>query len=172
MLSEQMEAHTPSPPPHNKPRTKQAQQHLNHPVSQPSPTYDTPPISYSLVPQPNLHPPIRPPNLSLATPPPHALQQPNPLRHPVKAIVALAHRAHEAAERVHLVLARVPAVLVHFADGDLHAGVVFGFDDAVRRAAFAGDVAVRPLGLVGGHWGVKERKGGEKETEEDMEVGG
>ena len=53
------------------------------------------------------------------------------------------HRPHEATQRIHLVLARVPAVLVHFADGDLHGGVVFGFDDAVCRAAFAGDVAGR-----------------------------
>jgi hypothetical protein len=35
----------------------------------------------------------------------------------------------------------VTAVLVDFCDGDLHRRVVFGFDDAVRGGAFAGDVA-------------------------------
>lgn len=79
--------------------------------------------------------------LSLATPTPHSLQQPIPLRQPIQTIIALAHRADKAAEGIDLVLARVPAILVDFADGDLHAGVVFGFDDAVRGAAFAGDIA-------------------------------
>ena len=78
----------------------------------------------------------------LAAPTPHTLQQPVPLRQPVQTVVALAHRAHEATHRVHLVLARVSPALIHLADGDLHAGVVFGFDDAVGRGAFAGDVAV------------------------------
>lgn len=40
-----------------------------------------------------------------------------------------------------MVLARVAAAVVDLADGDLHRGVVLGFDDAVRRRAFAGDVA-------------------------------
>lgn len=79
--------------------------------------------------------------LSLRAPTPHILHQPIPLRQPVQAVVALAHRPHEAAQRVHLVFARVAPVLVDFADGDLHGGVVFGFDDAVGCGAFAGDVA-------------------------------
>lgn len=79
----------------------------------------------------------------LSAPTPHPLQKPIPLAEPVDAIVRLAHGPHEAAQRVHLVLARVPPVLVHLADRDLHAAVVLGLDDAVRRAAFAGDVAVR-----------------------------
>jgi hypothetical protein len=87
---------------------------------------------------------------SLAAPAPHVLQQPVPLAQPVQRIVALAHRAHEAAQCVDLVLARVAAVLVHFADGDLHRGVVLGFDDAVGGAAFAGDVAV--LGVQLASW--------------------
>lgn len=54
-----------------------------------------------------------------------------------------------------MVLARVPPVFVHFADGDLHRGVVFGFDDAVGGGAFAGDVATAEVngwdgGLPGG----------------------
>jgi hypothetical protein len=40
-----------------------------------------------------------------------------------------------------LVLAGVTAVLVDLANAELDTGVVFGFDDAVGRAAFAGDVA-------------------------------
>jgi hypothetical protein len=80
--------------------------------------------------------------LSLAASTPHILQQPIPLTQPIQRIIALAHRAHEAAQRVDLVLARIASVLVDFADGDLYRGVVFGFDDAVGGAAFAGDVAV------------------------------
>lgn len=94
---------------------------------------------------------------------PHALQEAIPLRQPVHAVVALAHRAHEAAERIDLVLARVAAILVNLGDGDLDGccvcaqldtafscaysirddwrTVVFGLDDAVGGAALAGDVA-------------------------------
>jgi hypothetical protein len=79
---------------------------------------------------------------SLAAPTPHVLQQSIPLTQPIQRIITLAHRAHEAAQRIDLVLARVASVFVHLADGDLHRGVVFGFDDAVGGAAFAGDVAV------------------------------
>lgn len=73
---------------------------------------------------------------------PNTLQEPIPLRQPVHAVVALAHGAHKAAQRIRLVLARVAAVLVHLADADLHRGVVLGLDDAVRGAALARDVAV------------------------------
>jgi len=77
----------------------------------------------------------------LSAPTPHPLQIPIPLRQAVHAVVALAHGAHEPAQRVHLVLARVPPVLIHLADGDLHGAVVLGLDDAVRGGALAGDVA-------------------------------
>jgi hypothetical protein len=72
---------------------------------------------------------------------PHPLQEPILLRQPIQTVVALGSTPHKAAERVHLVLACVSAVLVDFADADLDGGVVFGFDDAVGCAAFAGDVA-------------------------------
>jgi hypothetical protein len=58
----------------------------------------------------------------------------------VHAVVALAHGADEAAEGVDLVLASVTAVLVNLGDGDLDRAVVLGLDDAVGRAALAGDV--------------------------------
>lgn len=105
--------------------------------SQPTPTPMHPPSFNSL----HSHLILHHTPLSLATPTPHPLQQPIPLRQPIQTIIALAHRADKAAEGIDLVLARVPAILVDFADGDLHAGVVFGFDDAVRGAAFAGDIA-------------------------------
>lgn len=69
---------------------------------------------------------------SQRTPTPNRLQKPIPLRQPIQAVIALGPRPHEPTQRVHLVLARVPPVLVHLADRDLHRGVVFGFDDAVR----------------------------------------
>ena len=75
-------------------------------------------------------------------PTPNGLQEPIPLRQSVQAVVALSAAAHEATERVHLVLAGVAARLVDFADADLDGGVVFGFDDAVCGRALAGDVAV------------------------------
>ncbi|EMC99823.1 hypothetical protein BAUCODRAFT_56346, partial [Baudoinia panamericana UAMH 10762] len=68
---------------------------------------------------------------------PHPLQKPIPLRQPVHAVVALTHRPYEPTKRVHLIVAGVPAVLVHLADADLHAGVVLGFDDAVGCGALA-----------------------------------
>ena len=106
--------------------------------------------------------------LPLRAPTPHILQQAISLRQPVQTVVALAHRADEAAQRVDLVLARVAAVLVHLADGNLHRGVVFGFDDPVGRGAFAGDVAggggvsrgvLRGVegGWGGGAWAVEGR---------------
>jgi hypothetical protein len=87
--------------------------------------------------------------LSRRLPTPHRLQEPVALRQSVQAVVALGAAAHEAAERVDLVLAGVVTRFVDFADADLHGGVVFGFDDAVCGGAFAGDVAVRKRkGLV------------------------
>ena len=80
--------------------------------------------------------------LSARTPRPNSLEEPISLRQSVQAVVAFSPRAHEAAQRVDLVLAGVAACFVDFADADLHGGVVFGFDDAVGGAAFAGDVAV------------------------------
>lgn len=80
--------------------------------------------------------------LSRRLPTPDILQEPVLLRESVQRIVALGSRPHESAECVHLVLARVTAVLINLADGDLYAGVVLGFDDAVCGAAFAGDIAV------------------------------
>lgn len=80
---------------------------------------------------------------------PDTLQKPIPLRQSVQAVVALGAAAHEAAQGVNLVLARVAAVLVDFAHADLHAGVVFGFDDAVGGRALAGDVAAKRGWLAG-----------------------
>jgi hypothetical protein len=74
---------------------------------------------------------------------PHALEEPVLLGEAVQGVVGLGARADEATQRIHLVLARVPAVLVDLADTDLHAGVVLGFDDAVCCAALAGDIAVK-----------------------------
>ena len=71
---------------------------------------------------------------------PDVLEEAVPLGEAVHAVVALAHRAHEAAERVDLVLAGVAAVLVDLGDADLDGAVVLGLDDAVGRAALAGDV--------------------------------
>jgi len=56
-----------------------------------------------------------------------------------------------------LVLARVPAVFIDLADGNLDGGMVFGFDDAVGCGAFAGDVAGR-RGLVEGMEGEGRRE--------------
>jgi hypothetical protein len=72
---------------------------------------------------------------------PHPLQKPIFLRQPIQTVITLRSTPHESAERIHLVLACISAVLVDFADADLYGGVVFSFDDAVRCAAFAGDVA-------------------------------
>ena len=88
--------------------------------------------------------------LPLTAPTPHILQQAVSLRQPVQAIVALAHGAHKPAQRVDLVLARVPPVLVYFANGYLHRCVVFGFDDPVCSGAFARHVAGRGDQLGGG----------------------
>lgn len=74
-------------------------------------------------------------------PTPYALQHSIPLRQSIQRVIALAHGAHKAAQSVYLVFARVPSIFVHFADGDLHRGVVFGFDDAIGGGAFAGNVA-------------------------------
>jgi hypothetical protein len=72
---------------------------------------------------------------------PNTLEEPIALCQSVQGIIALGSRPHEPAQRVDLVLAGVTAVLVDLADAELDTGVVFGFDDAVGRAAFAGDVA-------------------------------
>jgi hypothetical protein len=74
---------------------------------------------------------------------PDVLEEAVALREAVQRVVALAHGADKAAQRVRLVLARVPAVLVDLADADLHRRVVLGLDDAVRGAALAGHVAGR-----------------------------
>lgn len=71
---------------------------------------------------------------------PDTLEVAVPLGEAVHAVVALAHRAHEAAERVDLVLAGVAAVLVDLADAELDRCVVLGLDDAAGGAALAGDV--------------------------------
>ena len=88
---------------------------------------------------------------------PYVLQQPISLRQTIQRIIPLAHSPHKAAQGIHLVLARVPAILVYFADGDLHGGVVFGFYDTICCATFAGNVAVvrEKLILVKG---LKKRK--------------
>lgn len=78
-------------------------------------------------------------DLSLSTP--DTLQISIALRKTVKRVIGLAASAHKSAERIDAVFAGVAAVLVNVADGDLHGGVVVGFDDAVGSAAFAGDVA-------------------------------
>ena len=83
------------------------------------------------------------PALRLSAAGPHTLEVAVPLGEPVHAVVALAHRAHETAQGVGLVLAGVAAVLVNVADRDLGGGVVGGLDDAVRRGALAGDVTFR-----------------------------
>jgi hypothetical protein len=86
--------------------------------------------------------------LSRLTPTPHGLEKAIPLRQAVQTVIAFGPRPHEPAQRVHLVFARVAARLVDFAHGDLHAGVVFRFDYAVRGRAFARDVSV--VGMLGG----------------------
>ncbi|KAI6945477.1 hypothetical protein KC341_g103 [Hortaea werneckii] len=92
-------------------------------------------------------------NTRLSAAAPHTLEVAVPLGEPVHAVVALAHRAHETAQSVGLVLAGVAAVLVNVADGDLGRGVVGGLDDAVRRGALAGDVTFRRdrLSALAGH---------------------
>lgn len=84
---------------------------------------------------------------------PDTLEVAVPLGEAVHAVVALAHCAHEAAKRVDLVLAGVAAVLVDLGDADLDGAVVLGLDDAVGRAALAGDVPAQREnnGLVTGY---------------------
>ena len=74
---------------------------------------------------------------------PHILEVSVTLRKTVQRVITLATRTDEAAQGIGLVLAGVAAVLVDLADGDLHRGVVAGFDNAVGCAALARDVAVR-----------------------------
>ena len=96
---------------------------------------------------------------------PDTLEVTVPLGEAVHAVVALAHGADEAAKSVDLVLASVTAVLVNLGDGDLDRAVVLGLDDAVGRAALAGDVPAQEkpqvsinalflasLGLFGARW--------------------
>lgn len=72
---------------------------------------------------------------------------------PVEAVVALAHGAHEAAQGVHLVLARVAPVLIDLADADLDRSVVLGLDDASggRLAGISIAVRVSFEGVQGTH---------------------
>jgi hypothetical protein len=80
---------------------------------------------------------------------PDVLEEAVALSEAVHAVVALTHGADEAAESVDLVLASVTAVLVNLGDRDLDRAVVLGLDDAVGRAALAGDVpAQEKYGLV------------------------
>lgn len=112
---------------------------IPNPISQPNRVRQ--PI---LTPNPNINPHENPrrkvENLSLSTP--DTLQISIALRKTVKRVISLAASAHKSAERIDAVLAGVATVLVNVADGDLHRGVVVGFDDAVGSAAFAGDVAI------------------------------
>ncbi len=82
---------------------------------------------------------------------PDTLEETVALRQSVQGVVALGSRPHEPAQGVDLVLAGVAAVLVNLADAELDTGVVFGFDDAVGRAAFAGDVATGPKKVRSSH---------------------
>lgn len=75
---------------------------------------------------------------------PDTLEETVALGQSVQGVIALGSRPHESAQGVDLVLAGVAAVFVNLADAELDTGVVFGFDDAVGRAAFAGDVATEP----------------------------
>jgi len=79
---------------------------------------------------------------------PNTLQEAVFLRQPVQRVVALSPRPHKPAQRIHLVLARVPSVLVDLAHGDLDRGVVLGFDDAVCGGTFAGDIKINDLALL------------------------
>lgn len=81
-------------------------------------------------------------HLSLLLSTPDALQETITLCQPVEGVVALAHRADEAAEGIDLVVAGVSAVLVDLSDRDLDGCVVLGLDDAVRCAALAWDQTV------------------------------
>jgi hypothetical protein len=87
---------------------------------------------------------------------PNGLQESIPLRQSVQAVVTLSTAAHEAAERVDLVLAGVAAHLVDFADADLDRGMVFGFDDAIGGRTLAGDVAIVGKGVEVSGWVAKE----------------
>lgn len=80
-------------------------------------------------------------HLSLSTGAPHILHESIALSETVQAVVALAHGSYKSAESIDLVLASVAAVLVDLANTNLNGSVVLGLDDAVGRAAFAGDVA-------------------------------
>ena len=87
--------------------------------------------------------------LTLPTPTPHILQQPVSLRQPIQAIIPLPHRPHKPAQRIHLVLPRVPTILIDFSDRDLHRRVVFGFNYAIGGATLPGDIAMRLTGEIG-----------------------
>lgn len=107
-----------------------------HPASTREQGASNPRTSHSIVPVPKIS---HSANLVSARVP-DTLKVAVPLGEAVHAVVALAHCAHEAAKRVDLVLASVTAVLVHLGDADLNRAVVLGLDDAVGRAALAGDV--------------------------------
>jgi hypothetical protein len=75
---------------------------------------------------------------------PDILEQTVALSEAVQGVVALTHRADEAAEGVDVVLAGDgAAVLVNLGDRNLDGTVVLGLDDTVGGAALARDVAVR-----------------------------
>jgi hypothetical protein len=76
---------------------------------------------------------------------PDTLEEAVPLCEPVDAVVALAHGAYEAAERICLVLARVATVLIDFADADLDRRMVLGFDDASGGRLAGISIAIRGL---------------------------
>src|ERR1700761_1040359 len=75
----------------------------------------------------------------LSTRTPDALQKSVSLGQSVQCIVALAHATHKSTKRKRVVLAGVPAILIDLCNGDLHRGVVLGFDDAVGCRALAGN---------------------------------
>lgn len=103
---------------------------------------------------------------------PDALCEAVPLREAVEAIVALAHGAHEAAQGVDLVLARVPAVLVDLANGKLDRRVVLGLDDAVGRRALAGDVAGGKDRSAGGRYQRGGLRQGRSRSKQALSEGG
>lgn len=74
---------------------------------------------------------------------PDVLDKTVTLSQAVHGVVGLAHGADETAEGVDVVLAGDgTTVLVDLGDGDLDRAVILGLDDAVGRAALAGDVAI------------------------------
>ena len=75
---------------------------------------------------------------------PDTLHESVSLRQSVEGVIALGSASYESAKGVDLVLAGISAILVDLSDADLYACVVLGLNDAVGRAALAGNV---PMGL-------------------------